>query len=261
VYVPAGPERDVLGRKGLLGKDQATRLALCAVHRLFELPPGRPATPVDGAAHTAVVVSSNLGNVAGVCAVVTDVRARSLSAISPLEAPNASSNVIASTLAIWYGCTGPNLMLCNGATSGLDAVSAAARLLRAGRARRAVVVGVEPDDEVARRLAGEDLRAIAVALMLEPPSGGDEVVLDPVVRHEEPDTYADSAPLAFAPHPGAKGTDLTPRYGSGYGALGVLQVAEAATVLAGTGGPATAVVTVGAPEDGYASMLLRRQGR
>ncbi|HEU4425171.1 MAG TPA: hypothetical protein VFR67_21795, partial [Pilimelia sp.] len=37
----------VVGRKGLLYKEPATRLALCAVHRALGLPPGRrPDRPV-----------------------------------------------------------------------------------------------------------------------------------------------------------------------------------------------------------------------
>ena len=62
------PERahEILGRKGLLGKEPATRLALCAVHQALGSPPRdwAPGGAVDP--RTAVVVSSNLGNVATV---------------------------------------------------------------------------------------------------------------------------------------------------------------------------------------------------
>ncbi|MYX58348.1 beta-ketoacyl synthase, partial [Streptomyces sp. SID8382] len=150
-----GPDRahTVLGRKGLLFKEDATRLALCAVHRAFGLPPGKLTEPLPGAEHTAVVVSSNVGNARTVRDIVAGMRAGSAHDVSPLNGPNASSNVIASTLAIRYGFTGPNLMVCSGATSGLDAVRLGALLLRGERARRVVVVGAEPDDEVARGLA------------------------------------------------------------------------------------------------------------
>src|SRR5437870_1983934 len=67
------PERayELLGRKGLLYKEPATRLALCAVHRALKLQPGglRPDGRPDP--QTAVVVSSNLGNVATVQKIVT----------------------------------------------------------------------------------------------------------------------------------------------------------------------------------------------
>lgn len=270
-----GPDlaHTVLGRKGLLFKEDATRLALCAVHRAFGLPPGKLTEPLSGAEHTAVVVSSNLGNVQTVREIVAGMRAGSAHDVSPLHGPNASSNVIASTLAIRYGFTGPNLTVCSGATSGLDAVRLAALLLRGERARRVVVVGVEPGDETARDLAAlhpdaaAPLRPAAACVVLENGAEDDAYGwrLGPVRRHTRPDDTAEdpAAPTALrltapgAPAPGG-GTDLTAYLGEVYGALGVVQLALAAAWLSAEGrsGPGGALITCGDGEDGYASVRL-----
>ncbi|OLR93676.1 beta-ketoacyl synthase N-terminal-like domain-containing protein [Actinokineospora bangkokensis] len=220
----------VLGRKGLLAKEPATRLALCAVHEAFGLR-GKLTEPLPGAAGTAVVVASNLGNAATVCEMVDQARAGG--GVSALEAPNASSNVIASTIAIRYGFTGPNLMVCSGATAGMDAVRLAVLLLRAGRTHRVVVVGAEPDDAVATALV-PGLRAAAACVVLEPHVRGDGVLLGAVRRGR------------------ARGLDLP--VGRTYGAEGVLQVAAAAA-LAVDGG-AEVVAACGAEPDGHAYTTL-----
>ena len=266
-----GPDdaRTVLGRKGLLGKEPSTRLALCAVHRAFGLPPGRPAEPVPGAAGTAVLVSSNLGNIGTVCAVMEEMRAGR--GVSPLDAPNASSNVIASTISIWYGLTGPNVMLCDGATSGLDAVRLGELLLRSGRAHRAVVVGVEPEDPASAELAslgpvGRPLLAGAACVVLEPyvPGETPAVLLGAgtglAAREPEPDVPEGAVRLRSV----GAGADALARLGDSYGAHGVLQVAVAAAELARRAGtPAgraagwdSAVLSCGDPEDGYAARWL-----
>ncbi|MER5541061.1 beta-ketoacyl synthase N-terminal-like domain-containing protein [Streptomyces sp. NPDC002589] len=269
VHVPGRAERDlpgspaepacppeeakrILGRKGLLGKEPATRLALCAVHRALGLPPGPLTEPITDAAGTAVVVASNLGNVETVCTMVSDMRERGGSVVSPLDAPNASSNVIASTIAIRYGFTGPNLAVCSGATAGLDAVRLAGLLIASGRARRAVVVGVEPVDPVARRLAllrpdpaGELTAAAGCVLLGLPGAWGEDsgVRCGPVSRHRSP--VASSGP------------DL----GDLYGAAGVVRLAVAAATLAdGPQGPADDSLTIGcgSHEDGWTSLEVVR---
>lgn len=267
----------LLGRKGLLYKEPATRLALCAVHRALGLPPGRPQRADPAGPRTAVIVSSNLGNVETVCGIVDRVRAGEGHEVSPLQAPNASSNVIASTIAIRYGFSGPNVTVCSGATAGLDAIRLGALLVRAGRAERAVVAGVEPADEVAARLLAlrgpGRPRAAAAAVILQPAvrsvrgDGGVAVRLGPVVRHTEPAPPVPApvpAGLTLLPHavPGTAGTDLSALLGETYGATGVLQVALAARWLqlgAGGGAASTAVLTCGDPVDGYASTWLSRE--
>ena len=264
----------VLGRKGLLGKDQATRLALCAAHRVFGLPPGLLAEPLPGSDRTAVVVASNLGNVSTVCEVVDTVRSEAARGVSPMAAPNASSNIIASSLAIRYGFKGPNLMLCSGATCGTDAVQAGARLIRAGRADRVLVVGVEPDDAAARGIAatasvpGPSLTAAAAALVLEAAGGGEaEFLLEDFARGPDPKSVTSAADMCLAAHPGAPGVDLAAWLGSPYGAFGVLQVAVAVALLQGervagvraNAGASRVVATAGCPDDGYAAVAVRRR--
>jgi len=172
--VPAERAAEVLGRKGMLYKEPATRLALCAVHRAFAVPAGkRPGfAPSPG---TAVVVASNLGNVEAVARVTRTVQAEGGSAVSVLDAPNASSNIIASTIALWFGFGAANLMVCSGTGAGFDGLELSLLLLRAGRADRVVLVGAEPDDPVATELyAGSGrLRAGAACLVLEQPAAGE----------------------------------------------------------------------------------------
>ncbi|MCI4066466.1 hypothetical protein MRQ36_29485 [Micromonospora sp. R77] len=117
VHLDAADAPAVLGRKGLLYKEPATRLALCAVHRALGLPDGaRPGTALDP--DTAVVASSNLGNIGTVVDVARTVAREGGRGVSLMAAPNASSNVVAGTVALWFRFGGPNLMLCNGETSG-----------------------------------------------------------------------------------------------------------------------------------------------
>lgn len=224
----------VLGRKGLLGKEPATRLALCAVHRLFGLPPGKPREPLElpvPASDIAVVVASHLGNVQTVCNLVSDVRTHGVRGVSAMEAPNASSNVIASTIAIWYGLTGPNLAVCSGATSGLDAVRLAAVLVKGRRARRALVVGVEPGDAVATALAGGELRTGAAAILLGEPRE-DTPVLGEVREVAEP---GPGTPECY------------------YGASGVIGVASACATPR-----RSHVIHCGDPADGFVGVELTR---
>ncbi|MFF5718655.1 beta-ketoacyl synthase N-terminal-like domain-containing protein [Streptomyces buecherae] len=223
-----GPDdaKDVLGRKGLLGKEPSTRLALCATHRALGLPPGKLAEPLPYAPGTAVVVASNLGNVETVSTVLDDMRSRGGNVVSPLDAPNASSNVIASSIAIRYGFTGPNLAVCSGATAGLDAVRLARLLLLAGRAERAVVVGVEPADPVARALAalrpgnpGELVAGAGCVLLGRPGAWPTDtgITVGPVVRRDSD------------PGPAEGQADV----GELYGAAGVVHLAAAVATLAG----------------------------
>jgi len=71
---------------------------------------------------------------------------------SPMNLPVASSNVIPASIAIRFGFKGINLMLCNGSTSGIDAINISAQMLKSGRAEIMIVVGVEPANEITQRL-------------------------------------------------------------------------------------------------------------
>jgi 3-oxoacyl-[acyl-carrier-protein] synthase II len=218
----------LLGRKGLLFKEPATRLALCAVHRALGLAPGASSQhgPVDP--RTAVVVGSNLGNVETVADLVRIVRTDGGRAVSPLAAPNASSNVLASTVASWFGWGGPNLMVCSGATAGLDAVALAILLLAAGRADRVVVVGSEPADETATALHAHraggpaPLRAGAACVVLESP---DSPVNGPRLG---PVRVSDQRVTATT---GTSRVERVLAGGDSYGADGIIRLAGAVAIL------------------------------
>jgi 3-oxoacyl-[acyl-carrier-protein] synthase II len=171
---PADPEQPVnpagrLGKKGLKYKDRATQLGLCAASAGLVSAGLRDASgPLADGAGIGVVVSSNYGNVDTVCRVVATIAAETTRGTSPMDGPNASSNIIASEIAIRYKLAGPNLTVCNGAASGRDALHWAAGLLRADRADHVLVIGVEPDNDMVRTLVGAG-RVVdgAVALVLE----------------------------------------------------------------------------------------------
>ncbi|MFG2581186.1 beta-ketoacyl synthase N-terminal-like domain-containing protein [Streptomyces malaysiensis] len=178
-----------IGRRGHRYKDRATRLALCAAlealrdadllpsDRESDSPAGGPSDgPSDRETVTVpgdtigVVASSNLGNLDTACLTTTAIAERSAVDLSPMSLPNASSNVIASWVAIRHGLRGPNLMLCNGPTSGLDAVHWGAALVAAGRVRRVVVVGAETHNAVVEDLLGRSAGELldgAAALVVE----------------------------------------------------------------------------------------------
>ncbi|WP_025272375.1 beta-ketoacyl synthase N-terminal-like domain-containing protein [Haloglycomyces albus] len=160
---------EVLGSKGLRYKDRATSLGMAAAQRVLDdsdLDRGREG-PSDS---TGVVVSSNTGNVDTVCRAVSTIHAESVNGTSPMGLPNASSNVIASSIAIRFKLRGPNLTVCDGELSGLEALRLGALQIRAGRCQRVLVVGVEPANEVVAFLHDcgvDELFDGAAAVMLE----------------------------------------------------------------------------------------------
>ncbi|WP_436988462.1 beta-ketoacyl synthase N-terminal-like domain-containing protein [Streptomyces sp. enrichment culture] len=270
----------VLGKKGLRYKDRATQLGLCAAQRVLTdaglLRDGEPT--VDGS-RTAVLVSSNLGNVDTVCRVTRTIAEEGTHGVSPMDTPNASSNIIASEIAIRFGLKGPNLTLCNGPASGLDAVRWGAALLRSDRADHVVVVGVEPDNEIVRGLVGGPVVDGGAALVLERAEVAEArgaTVRAVVGAHTRgPDVAGNIAELAetepeppvawFAPAAaapalpaGRPGRDLTATWGELSGALGVVQCAAAIGALdAGADGPVWLVAGTDT-DDGVATLVLRR---
>ena len=251
---PADRAHELLGRKGLLAKEPATRLALCAVHQALGLQPRAPRPAGQADPRTAVVASSNLGNAETVARIARTVRAGRGREVSPLEAPNASSNVVASSVAIWFRAGGPNFMVCSGAASGLDAVILACRLLRARRASRVIVVGAEPADPTATALFPA-LTACAACVLLEPDGAGGDRVITAAGVFGPSDTGR--AGLVIGPEdlarPDRQVVDLERRGVRGYGALGVLGVAVAAAMAT------DATVVCGDQADGWKMAVV--QGR
>ncbi|MFF5878320.1 beta-ketoacyl synthase N-terminal-like domain-containing protein [Streptomyces californicus] len=278
-----------LGKRGLRYKDRASQLALCAAADGLRAAGLLTDVLTVPGTTVGVVASSNLGNLDTVCEVADGIKETGVDGISPMGLPNASSNVIASTVAIRYGLRGPNLMVCNGATSGLDAVHWAASSLAAGRAERFVVIGVETDNRYVRGLLGDPAGQLldgAVALVVERADaaaargatgsavlgryareGGIDQCLERLVPEggEAPGNW-------FVPEGHGSGgrlpgdvprTDLSEVFGSASGALGVLQVAAAVSWF-GAGEPdarGRALVMAGTGrDDAVAGLLLASAG-
>ncbi|MET9657647.1 beta-ketoacyl synthase N-terminal-like domain-containing protein [Streptomyces sp. NPDC006510] len=283
--------RERLGRKGLRYKDRATQLSYCAARDALE-----EARLLDDEGRAlrgdriAVVASSNYGNLDTICRTVETIAAETASATSPMDLPNASSNVLASSVAIRFGLTGPNLMLCNGETSGTDAVRWALALLASGRADQVLVLGAEPDTAAARRLTGRDTAFDgAAALLLETRRtaaargararagiGGHargaalSDCLAGLGSHDARTPAAWQAPDATGPEApdgagvldGVRDLGLARQWRGASGALGVLQCAASAgwfaaggaspvyAVTGGGAGPAAGLVLVGPGEAG-----------
>jgi hypothetical protein len=190
-----------------------------------------------------------------------------------LDAPNASSNIVASTAALWFRFGGPNVMICSGATAGADALRLAGVLLQARRADRVVVVGAEPADEVAAALQAvgsgarqSPLRSGAACLLLqaeppaEPPADdvefpqtyGDDVTSSQNRRRAVVELLPEGVPWPREPRStvGSSGFDPVARWGYCYGAQGVVAVALAAHLAVDEG---HGVVGVADPDDPSAS--------
>jgi 3-oxoacyl-[acyl-carrier-protein] synthase II len=273
-----------LGRKGLRFKDRATQLGLCAADEALraaglwnpDLAPDERLT-VPGES-VAVVVSSNLGNIDTVCRVAQTIGEEGSRSLSPMDTPNASSNILASDVAIRFGLRGPNLMVCNGATSGLDAVHWASTMLRSGRAEYVVVLGVEPDNEMVRQLTdtGRVLDG-AAAVVLEVPEHaksrgvtacaevGRYVRTAGMAECADRLTSVDTPHVWFTPEGTGKrpealaGTmrlDIAGRRGLCYGALGVLQCAAAAGWFAQGGDGPVLALAGNDSDDATAGVLL-----
>ncbi len=255
---PVVPAERIAG-KGLRYRDRATQLALVAAHdALADAGLCRAGRLTVAAEQVAVLASSNFGNLDTVCSVADTLATGGVTETSPMDLPNASSNVVASSVAIRHGLTGPNLMVCNGATSGLDALHWAEVLIAVGRVEYALVIGVETSNaQVAALCGGTALLDGAGAVVLA--RSGGELRLD---RHVRADALASCAaeltagtaigawfvPEGFAGPPpsaelsGARTYDLAGSVGRASGALGVLQCA-AAVGLARRGATAPILLT------------------
>jgi len=159
------------GIKGLRYKDEATLMAVMAVHRIVAKL-GDEAQDVKD--RTAIIVSSNFGNVDTVVEVARQIHETHVDDTSAMALPNASSNSVSATLSILFQFRGINLMLCNGDNGGEDGVSLAEQLIASGRADRVLLVGVEVDNETVRSLFPTDRARFhgAAAVMLGSKSQG-----------------------------------------------------------------------------------------
>ncbi|WP_412075571.1 beta-ketoacyl synthase N-terminal-like domain-containing protein [Streptomyces xanthophaeus] len=262
-------------------KDRASRLALRAAE--FALHNAgltdADATFTGASDATAVVVSTNLGNADSICEATDTIAREGVRGLSPLGLPQTSSNVAAGWVAIRFGLRGPNLTVCNGVTSGLDALAWARNLIVAGRAEAAVVVGVEPANEVATRLLGEQSTDAAVAIVLESADAAASrgarpratiagyarardltaALTSAGVTEEKSvglwlvdEEGADACQLLAA----TRRIDLEAQLGTLSGALGILQCAAAAAHLESNATTGNVLATAGGPHHDAAAALL-----
>ncbi|KFZ80829.1 hypothetical protein ED92_10905 [Amycolatopsis sp. MJM2582] len=274
------PATGLRGRE-MRQKDHASRLALRAAESaLHDAGWTDPHPSISGAADaTAVVVSTNLGNVEDVCAATDTIAAEGAWGLSPLGLPSTSSNVIAGWVAIRHRLRGPNLTVCNGVTSGLDAIAWARTLIAAGRAEAAVVIGVEPANDVTAKLLGARPTDAAVAIVLEPATTAasrgarPRATLAGYARAQDLSTAlttagaaekrpiglwlgAETAAVASQLHAATRRIDLESQLGPLSGALGVLQCA-AATAHLDSDATGNVLATVGgSPHDAAAALVL-----
>ncbi|MFE9635238.1 beta-ketoacyl synthase N-terminal-like domain-containing protein [Streptomyces sp. NPDC006463] len=251
---PVEPAAHV-GKKGLRYKDRATQLGYALTAAALRDAGLLGADEKDGltvpAAGVGVVASSNFGNLDTVTRALDTIREETVTATSPMDLPNASSNVIASSAAIRYGLRGPNLMVCNGETSGLDAVHWAATLIAAGRADRVLVLGIEPDNAVVRRLLG-GARAVDGGAALVVESKAAAATRSATVRAVLGQYSRGAGELS----PRGRRWQLPEHFGKASGASGVLQIAAAVGWFdAGEPGPVQAVAGTAA-DDARADLML-----
>lgn len=138
-----------LGKKGLRYKETATLMALCVAKRVLQRA-GLNTTVADTGC--GVVVACNTGNLDTVCRASQTIQEQHVDAISSMDLPNASSNVVASTVAIRFGLQALNVLVTSGSSASLDALLLAANTIRNGRAQRMVVISVETDGPALRDL-------------------------------------------------------------------------------------------------------------
>jgi 3-oxoacyl-[acyl-carrier-protein] synthase II len=138
-----------LGKKGLRYKETATLMALCVAKKALQRA-GLESSVADP--HCGVVVACNTGNLDTVCRVAQTIQQAHVSATSSMDLPNASSNVVASTVAIRFGLQALNMLVTSGANASVDALLLAANAIRNGRAERMLVISVETDGPALRDL-------------------------------------------------------------------------------------------------------------
>lgn len=167
-----GLKREI-NKRGIRFKDKATRLALAAAKRAVIEAGWSEGFGAQRDERAAVVVACCYGNAGTTIRCARQIADEGSLSLSPMDLPNASANVVAATLSIWLGFSGPSLLIANGVSSGFDALLVAGNLIRAGRADRVLVCGVESEEPALTPffegaglgpLAPQD---IAVALTLE----------------------------------------------------------------------------------------------
>jgi 3-oxoacyl-[acyl-carrier-protein] synthase II len=145
-----------LGKKGLRYKECSTLMSLCAAKAALQDARllGADIERLDDT-QFGVVVASNTSNLGTVCSVAETIRLGHVDATSPMDLPNASSNIVAATVGIRFGLKAINLLICSGSSASIDALILAANTIRNGRALRMIVIATETDGLALRSLLNQ----------------------------------------------------------------------------------------------------------
>lgn len=153
----------MLTTRGLRYKDKASLMAMAVSDHLLS-ESGTREDLARNSSRVAVVVASDHSNADTVERVAREIQGAGIYATSPMDLPNASPNVVASSVSILHGFRGPNLLVSGRPTSMAVALQVSRRLLAADRADHVVLLGVAPSTEAALALNGA---AGAVGMLLE----------------------------------------------------------------------------------------------
>jgi 3-oxoacyl-[acyl-carrier-protein] synthase-1/3-oxoacyl-[acyl-carrier-protein] synthase II len=119
-----------------------------------------------------VVVGTAMGPVETNALFAANLRARGVRAAEPRRFPYTSPNAAAGECSIAFGLTGPGFSVGGGLHAGIEALVTAAAMVGAGDADRMVVVAADEAGPATRALAGDTLRAGAVAVLLSATDDG-----------------------------------------------------------------------------------------
>ena len=173
---PDGPRRlpldrfdpqEHLGPRGFEYLTPATQYALAAARMALD------DAAFDEAAYApeerAVVVGTNFGVHAVLAGMDRTILGSGAQYLRPMEAPNFSVNIPASHLSMKHHFSAANLTLTTAQVAGLEAVLLGVDMLRAGRARLALVCATEgePPEDLERMYSAPLAEGAACALVLE----------------------------------------------------------------------------------------------
>ena len=154
-----------LGRKGQRYNTRATLLAMAAVAETVE---AHCLDKIRLGNSYGLVAASCYGNLSTVCGVAEQLTSGGVESISPMQLPNASTNILASQTAIKFGITGPCLTIDDGHRSGDSLLRWAGQLLAVGRCRSVIAVASESPSQYESKLrGGKPLIDGAIALFIE----------------------------------------------------------------------------------------------
>lgn len=133
--------KQLVPRKGLTALSRSALLAAATIESLIQEVPGL--LPEKARGECALVVGTAFGHVASKSEFHAVARRDGVRLVSPILFPNTIVNSLAGHAAILHGLSGPNSTVTSGRRSSLEALLRAGLLLRAGRAERAIVLGVD----------------------------------------------------------------------------------------------------------------------